>query len=117
MQCFKDYLPIDVLIDEKGEHSINPSLADESVSLTEKAISADLSHLINNVVLSDLTQREQEIVKLRFGIGDHTDHTLEEIGREFNLSRERIRQILEMALHKIRTPKQMVVLKDFINPN
>jgi RNA polymerase primary sigma factor len=96
---------------------VNPSITDEGVSLTDQAISADLSHIINNVVLSDLTQREQEIVKLRFGIGENADHTLEEIGKAFDLSRERIRQILEMALHKIRTPKQMVILKDFVNPN
>lgn len=117
MQCFKEYIPLDVFIDEKGEYVVKPSIPDESVSLTEQAISADLSHIINNVVLSDLTQREQEIVKLRFGIGEQPDHTLEEIGKAFNLSRERIRQILEMALQKIRTPKQMMVLKDFVNPN
>ncbi len=117
MQCYKDSIPLDVLIDEKGEHVVNPSIPDEAVSLTDQAISADLSDIINNVVLSDLTQREQEIVKLRFGIGVNADHTLEEIGEAFNLSRERIRQILEMALHKIRTPKQMVLLKDFVNPN
>jgi RNA polymerase primary sigma factor len=117
MQCYKDSVPLDVLIDDKGDQVVNPSIPDEAVSLTDQAISADLSHIINNVVLSDLTQREQEIVKLRFGIGENADHTLEEIGTAFDLSRERIRQILEMALHKIRTPKQMVILKDFVNPN
>ena len=117
MQCYKDSIPLDVLIDEKGEHVVNPSIPDEAASLTDQAISADLSHIINDVVLSDLTQREQEIVKLRFGIGENADHTLEEIGKAFDLSRERIRQILEMALHKIRTPKQMMLLKDFVNPN
>jgi RNA polymerase primary sigma factor len=117
MQCYKDSVPLDVLIDEKGDQVVNPSIPDDGVSLTDQAISADLSHIINDVVLSDLTQREQEIVKLRFGIGENADHTLEEIGKAFDLSRERIRQILEMALHKIRTPKQMGILKDFVNPN
>jgi len=117
MQCYKDSVPLDVLIDEKGDQVVNPSIPDEGASLADKAISADLSHIINNVVLSDLTHREQEIVKLRFGIGENADHTLEEIGKAFDLSRERIRQILEMALHKIRTPKQMVILRDFVNPN
>ena len=64
-----------------------------------------------------ITPREREIIKLRFGIGKEYDHTLEEIGQEFNLSRERIRQVLEVALNKLRNPKRMMKLKDFIDFN
>ena len=118
MQSFKkDYIPLDVLIDEKGEQLVNSASAGEQGSISEQALSSHLSHIINDQVLSDLTDREQEIIKLRFGIGQKFDHTLEEIGQEFDLSRERIRQILEVALHKIRAPKQMMLLKDFVNPN
>ncbi len=118
MQSFKkDYIPLDVLIDEKGEQMVSNASAGENGSISEQALSSHLSHIINDRVLSDLTDREQEIIKLRFGIGQKFDHTLEEIGQEFNLSRERIRQILEVALHKIRAPKQMMLLKDFVNPN
>jgi RNA polymerase primary sigma factor len=118
MQSFKkDYIPLDVLIDEKGEQIVNNAYGAEDGSIADQALSSHLSHIINDMVLADLTDREQEIVKLRFGIGQKYDHTLEEIGREFNLSRERIRQILEVALHKIRAPKQMMLLKDFVNPN
>jgi RNA polymerase primary sigma factor len=67
--------------------------------------------------MSDLTDRERDIVRLRFGIGDEHDHTLEEIGRTFNLSRERIRQILETALRKMRTPEQLTLLREFANAN
>ena len=106
-----------MLIDEKGEQIVNNAYGAEDGSIANQALSSHLSHIINDMVLADLTDREQEIVKLRFGIGQKYDHTLEEIGREFNLSRERIRQILEVALHKIRAPKQMMLLKDFVNPN
>jgi RNA polymerase primary sigma factor len=64
--------------------------------------------------LSDLTQREKEIIKLRFGIGKNHDHTLEEIGWQLDLTRERIRQILDGAINKLRTPEHMMELKDFI---
>jgi RNA polymerase primary sigma factor len=119
MQNFKkDYIPLDVLIDEKGEQTVSTAAVGENgCSIADRALSSHLSHIINDLVLSDLSDREQEIIKLRFGIGQKYDHTLEEIGQEFNLSRERIRQILELALHKIRAPKQMVLLKDFVNPN
>jgi RNA polymerase primary sigma factor len=118
MQNFKkDYIPLDVLVDEKGDHMVSTVGVGENGSITDRALSSHLSHIINDLVLSDLSEREQEIIKLRFGIGQKYDHTLEEIGQEFNLSRERIRQILELALHKIRAPKQMMLLKDFVNPN
>ena len=118
MQNFKkDYIPLDVLIDEKGEQMVSTAAVNENDSIADRVLSSHLSHIINDLVLSDLSDREQEIIKLRFGIGQKYDHTLEEIGQEFNLSRERIRQILELALHKIRAPKQMVLLKDFVNPN
>ena len=118
MQGFKkDYIPLDVLIDEKGEQMLSNASGGENGSVSEQALASHLSHIINDLVLSDLTDREQAIIKLRFGIGQKYDRTLEEIGEEFNLSRERIRQILEVALHKIRAPKQMMLLKDFVNPN
>jgi RNA polymerase primary sigma factor len=118
MQNFKkDYIPLDVLIDENGEQMVGAPGVAEDGSIADRALSSHLSAIINERVLSDLSQREQEIIKLRFGIGQKYDHTLEEIGQEFNLSRERIRQILELALHKIRAPKQMMLLKDFVNPN
>ena len=75
-----------------GEGIINSFLHHENISALQQVTSSNLSQ-ITDVVLSDLTQREREIVKLRFGIGKEHDHTLEEIGGEFNLSRERIRQI------------------------
>jgi len=117
LQSFKDSISLDDVDEEKGESSSHSKLSQDTISTTEQVvITSNLSHIID-VFLSDLTRREKEIVKLRFGIGKDYDHTLEEIGVEFNLSRERIRQILEIALSKLRTPNHIMELKDFMNLN
>ncbi len=64
-------------------------------------------------VLKSLTPREEQVLKLRFGIGDGTEHTLEEVGRTFNVTRERIRQIESKALRKLRHPGRARMLKPF----
>jgi len=116
MQSFKDPVAIDTSSEEKTEGALNYSLENTTISVLDQVISSDLSQ-VTDVLLSDLTPREREIIKLRFGIGEEHDHTLEEIGGEFNLSRERIRQILGIALNKLRNPRHMMQLKDFINFN
>ncbi|HHQ48556.1 MAG TPA: sigma-70 family RNA polymerase sigma factor [Acidobacteria bacterium] len=63
--------------------------------------------------LKSLTPREEQVLKLRFGIGDGTEHTLEEVGRTFNVTRERIRQIEYKALRKLRHPTRAQLLKPF----
>jgi RNA polymerase primary sigma factor len=64
-------------------------------------------------LLATLTPREEKILRMRFGIGEKTDHTLEEVGQDFNLTRERIRQIEAKALEKLRVPGRCDVLKPF----
>ncbi len=64
-------------------------------------------------LLSTLTPREEKILRMRFGIGEKSDHTLEEVGKDFNLTRERIRQIEAKALEKLRVPKRSETLKPF----
>ncbi len=66
-------------------------------------------------VLSSLTPREERVLRMRFGIGMNTDHTLEEVGRQFNVTRERIRQIEAKALRKLRRPNRSKKLKGFSN--
>lgn len=116
MQSFKDPAAIDTSSEEKSEGVLNYSLENETISVLDQVISSNLSQ-VTDVLLTDLTHREREIIKLRFGIGNEHDHTLEEIGGEFNLSRERIRQILEVALNKLRNPTRMMQLKDFMDFN
>jgi RNA polymerase primary sigma factor len=65
-------------------------------------------------VLESLTERETKVLKLRFGIGDGRDHTLEEVGQQFEVTRERIRQIEAKALRKLRHPTRSKKLKSFV---
>ena len=64
-------------------------------------------------VLNTLTPREEKVLKMRFGIGERRDHTLEEIGQDFDVTRERIRQIEAKALRKLRHPTRSKMLKSF----
>ena len=66
-------------------------------------------------VLKTLTPREEMVLKLRFGLEDGRNRTLEEVGKEFNVTRERIRQIEAKALRKLRHPSRSKRLKDFLN--
>ena len=66
-------------------------------------------------VLNTLTPREEKVLRLRYGIDDGRPRTLEEVGREFNVTRERIRQIEAKALRKLRNPARLKKLKDFVD--
>ena len=66
-------------------------------------------------VLKTLTPREEKVLRLRFGLDDGRPRTLEEVGKEFNVTRERIRQIEAKALRKLRHPSRSKKLKDFID--
>ena len=65
--------------------------------------------------LSTLTPREEKVLRMRFGIGGKSDHTLEEVGQDFNVTRERIRQIEAKALKKLRHPSRSKQLESFID--
>ena len=66
-------------------------------------------------VLATLTPREEKVLRMRFGIGEKSDHTLEEVGRDFSVTRERIRQIEAKALRKLRHPSRAKKLKSFVD--
>ena len=66
-------------------------------------------------VLASLTPREERIVRMRFGLGTNSDHTLEEVDQRFSLTRERIRQIEARALRKLKHPSRSSVLRSFLN--
>jgi RNA polymerase primary sigma factor len=72
-------------------------------------------HFATDDVLSSLTAREAKVLRMRFGIGMNTDHTLEEVGKQFDVTRERIRQIEAKALRKLRHPSRSSHLKTFLD--
>lgn len=90
-------------IEDKGV--INPSSAIVNLNLMEQT----------RRVLSTLTPREERVLRMRFGIGEESDHTLEEVGQDFNVTRERIRQIEAKALRKLRHPSRSERLKTFVD--
>ena len=79
----------------------------------EQAIKSNLSEATTKI-LSTLTPREERVLRMRFGIGMNTDHTLEEVGLQFSVTRERIRQIEAKALRKLKHPSRSKQLKSFL---
>ena len=92
-------------------------IAKEPISLETPVGEEDDSHLIEQTrrVLATLTPREERVLRMRFGIGEESDHTLEEVGQDFNVTRERIRQIEAKALRKLRHPSRSGKLKTFVD--
>ena len=79
----------------------------------DAAIQANLRET-TTCVLASLTPREERIIRMRFGIGMNSDHTLEEVGKKFSVTRERIRQIEAKALRKLKHPGRSKALKSFL---
>jgi RNA polymerase primary sigma factor len=88
----------------RNDRAVSPYEAILESQLTEKT----------DTILNTLTHREERIMKMRFGIGDEVEHTLEEIGRTFKVSRERIRQIEKKALKRLKHPTRKAALEDFL---
>jgi RNA polymerase primary sigma factor len=86
---------------------------DKAVSPYEDILESELTEK-TSFILNTLTQREERIMKMRFGIGEEVEHTLEEIGRAFKVSRERIRQIEKKALKRLKHPTRKAALEDFL---
>ena len=86
---------------------------DKAVSPFEDILESELMDK-TAFILNTLTQREEKIMKMRFGIGDEVEHTLEEIGKTFKVSRERIRQIEKKALKRLKHPTRKAALEDFL---
>jgi RNA polymerase primary sigma factor len=91
----------DVIVDEKSVSPFKTLENNEASSRIEE-------------VLASLTEREEKIIRMRFGIGAGTEHTLEEVGKFFNLTRERIRQIEIKALKKLRHPARSKMLREYV---
>ena len=85
-----------------------------AVQPLEAAIHANLRETTTRI-LASLTPREERVLRMRFGIGMNTDHTLEEVGKQFDVTRERIRQIEAKALRKLRHPSRSGHLKTFLD--
>ena len=114
MKISEDPVSLDTPIGEEDDSHLGDFIKDErSMSPEEYATNEILKEEIKNVLMT-LQEREQEVLELRFGLVDGTSHTLEEVGKKFNVTRERIRQIEAKALRKLRHPSRAKKLKDFM---
>ena len=114
MKISQDPVSLETPIGEEDDSHLGDFIKDErSMSPEEYATNEILKEEIRNVLLT-LQEREQEVLELRFGLVDGTSHTLEEVGKKFNVTRERIRQIEAKALRKLRHPSRAKKLKDFL---
>ena len=110
----KDTTSLDIMVGEEEDTTIGSLIEDESVKADFSAIEdEDLHNAINNI-LNTLTEREKEVIMRRFGIKQNRTETLDEIGKDLKLSKERIRQIEAGALKKLRNPRRAALLKEFI---
>ena len=99
---------------EEFTNILNINDEDKKVALQGDVVLNKSLHEHTNNALSTLTPREEKVLRMRFGIGEKYDHTLEEVGQDFDVTRERIRQIEAKALRKLRHPSRSKRLKSFI---
>jgi len=114
LKIAKEPISLETPIGEEEDSSLGDFIEDKGVvSPLEAVIKGNLSDQTSRV-LSTLSPREEKVLRMRFGIGEKSDHTLEEVGQDFAVTRERIRQIEAKALRKLRHPSRAKRLKSFV---
>ena len=102
-------------IGEEEDSHLSDFIQDDNVLVPAEAAAATLLKEQLDEVLDTLTEREQKVLRLRFGMNDGRARTLEEVGKEFDVTRERIRQIEAKALRKLRHPSRSRKLRDYLD--
>ena len=115
LKIAQEPVSLETPIGEEEDSHLGDFIPDEDASEPSEAASFTLLKEQLTTVLSTLTPREEKVLRLRFGIEDGRTRTLEEVGKEFNVTRERIRQIEAKALRKLRHPSRSKKLRDFLN--
>ncbi len=114
LKIAKEPLSLETPIGEEGDSHLGDFIEDKgAVSPADAAVNMNLSEQTRKV-LKTLTPREEKVLRMRFGIGEKSDHTLEEVGQDFEVTRERIRQIEAKALRKLQHPSRSKELKSFM---
>ena len=111
----QDPVSLETPIGEEEDSHLGDFIEDDRATTPSDAVSTSMlkEHLLG--VLDTLTPREEKVLRLRYGIDDGKPRTLEEVGKEFNVTRERIRQIEAKALRKLRHPSRSEVLRSFLD--
>ncbi len=114
MKIAKEPISLETPVGDEEDSSLGDFIEDKNAILpVDAAIQASLRETTTRV-LASLTPREERVLRMRFGIGMNTDHTLEEVGQQFNVTRERIRQIEAKALRKLKHPSRSRKLRSFL---
>ncbi len=113
LKIAKEPISLETPVGDEGDSLLGDFIEDKEATIPhDEMISNDLTGHMNEV-LATLSPREEKVLRMRFGIGENKDHTLEEVGAHFKVTRERIRQIEAKALRKLRHPKRCIKLKAF----
>ena len=115
MRIAQDPVSLETPIGEEEDSHLGDFIPDDDAPAPAEAASLILLKEQIGEVLSTLTEREEKVLRLRFGLEDGRSRTLEEVGKEFNVTRERIRQIEAKALRKLRHPSRSKKVKDFLD--
>jgi len=115
MKISQDPVSLETPIGEEEDSHLGDFIQDNHVTVPADAATSVLLHEQLLEVLDTLTEREQKVLKLRFGLEDGRPRTLEEVGKQFHVTRERIRQIEAKALRKLRHPSRSRKLKDYLD--
>ncbi|HJW14839.1 MAG TPA: RNA polymerase sigma factor RpoD, partial [Thermoanaerobaculia bacterium] len=114
MKIAQEPISLETPIGEEEDSHLGDFIEDRAVLSPIEAVLVSNLQDQTRRVLKSLTPREEQVLKMRFGVGDGSEHTLEEVGRSFNVTRERIRQIESKALRKLRHPSRAKKLKPFL---
>ena len=114
LQLCQEPLSLETPVGEEEDSHLGDFLKDENAQIPVEAATSILLREQLQEILEQLTPREQKVIRLRFGLDDGYARTLEEVGKEFNVTRERIRQIEMKALRKLRHPSRSRKLKDYL---
>ena len=115
LKIAKEPISLETPIGEEEDSHLGDFIEDKSVvSPVETVINTNLEDQTRRV-LKTLTPREEKVLRMRFGIGMNTDHTLEEVGQQFSVTRERIRQIEAKALRKLKHPSRSRKMRSFLD--
>jgi len=111
----KEPISLETPIGEEEDSSLGDFIEDKKIISPQEAVMSITLAEQTRAILSTLTPREEKVLRMRFGIGEKSDHTLEEVGQDFFVTRERIRQIEAKALRKLRHPSRAKMLKSYID--
>ena len=113
LKIAKEPISLETPVGEEEDSALGDFIEDKGALSPQEAILSNNLSENTRKVLSTLSPREEQVLKMRFGIGESVNHTLEEVGQGFDVTRERIRQIEAKALRKLRHPSRSRLLKSF----